>query len=150
MKKSISRLIYIEVAIKNIAILALFALYFLPKISYDFIVLKATQQGTVLSILGFLMAGGIIGAFELSYTKTNLMSRVQRYLAHASKFFIYLAVCILLWIATKTMDVTGGYFSDWIYTAGLMILCSLFIYDIWDIVCAVEQQFSKGKKSNLN
>ena len=92
------KLIYTEVFIKNALVILLFIAFLLPNISYDFEVLKASQQGGVLSILGFLMAAGIMGAFELSYVKSNLHSRLQRYLAHLSKFLLYLASCILIWI----------------------------------------------------
>jgi hypothetical protein len=36
--------------------------------------------------MGFLMAAAIIGAFELSYTRSNLNDIWQRYLAHVTKF----------------------------------------------------------------
>ena len=91
-------------------------------------------------MLGFLMAGGIIGAFELSYIKMKLASTLQRYLAHASKFLLYIAICMLIWIAYKTMAIIGAYYNVWILFASILIVCSLFIYDIWDIVCSVEQQ----------
>lgn len=134
--------IYIEVAVKNIVILILFLAFLVPEISYEFEIVKEQQQGNVLSVLGFLMAGGIIGAFELSYLKTDLSSRLQRYLAHLAKFLIYLAVCILIWIGNKTMGISGEYYNDWILVASIMIIAALFIYDAWDIVSAVQQQFS--------
>ena len=132
--------IYLEVFIKNSLLIVLFLAFIVPQISYEFEILKTSQQGGVLSILGFLMAGGIIGAFELSYSRTNLDSTLQRYLAHTSKFLLYLATCILIWISYKTMAITGGYYNDWIFVAALLILLSLFIFDFWDIVCAVEKR----------
>lgn len=135
-----SKIVYIEVAIKNILLLAIFLIFLLPQISYEFEILQKTQQAGVLSILGFLMAGGIIGAFELSYTRTNLNSKLQRYLAHASKFLLYLATAILIWIGYKTMAITDEFYNDWILIASLLILSALFIFDIWDIVCATQKQ----------
>ena len=135
--------IYVEVAIKNILLIAIFIFFCIPKISYEFEILQKSQQAGVLSILGFLMAGGIIGAFELSYDKTNIKSKLQRYLAHTSKFLLYLATCILVWIGYKTMAITGEFYNDWILIASMLILSSLFIFDIWDIVCSVEKQLNK-------
>ena len=102
--------------------------------------LQSAQQGGVLSILGFLMAAGVIGAFELSYMKTNLSSSIQRYLAHTSKFLLYVATSILIWIACKTMTISGAYYNDWIFLASFLIMLSLYVYDIWDAVCAVDKQ----------
>ena len=64
---------YGEVAAKDVLVLALFGLALRPAIAYEFEVLQSAQQGNVLSMLGFLMAAGIIGAFELSYAKTQLV-----------------------------------------------------------------------------
>lgn len=139
------RLIYVEVVIKNVSLLILFSGIFVPGISYEFEVLQKSQQQAVLSILGFLMAAGIIGAFELSYIKTNLAIRTHRYLAHVCKFFIYLAVCTLIWIGHNTMAVFNAYFNDWIFGAGIMIVMALFVYDFWDIASAVNQQFQLEK-----
>ena len=61
------RRFYREVAAKHVLLLALFGLVLRPAIAYEFEVLQSAQQGNVLSMLGFLMAAGIIGAFELSY-----------------------------------------------------------------------------------
>lgn len=40
------------------------------------------------------------------------------------------------------MVITGEYYNDWILAAGVLIVFSLFIYGLWDMVCAAEQQFS--------
>lgn len=127
-----------EVIIKNISLLVLFSMIS-PQISFEFEELQRSNQSGVLSMLGFLMTGGIIGAFELSYTKTMLNSITHRYLAHASKFLLYLAICILIWIGYKTMGITGGYFNDWILIAGGLIIGAIFIYDAWDAVSAVDK-----------
>ena len=87
---------YREVAAKDVLVLALFGLVLRPAIAYEFEVLQSAQQGNVLSMLGFLMAAGIIGAFELSYAKTQLASAWHRWLAHAAKFLVHLAVCMLV------------------------------------------------------
>jgi len=137
---NIKKTIYIEVLIKNIALFCIFFLIILPRISYEFEILEKAQQGSVLSILGFLMAGGIIGAFELSYGKTNLRSGLQRYLAHSCKFLLYLATGMLIWIGYKSMAISGEYYNDWILITSILIILSLLIFDVWDIVSAVEEQ----------
>lgn len=90
------------------------------------------------------MAGGIICAFELSYSRTNLASTTQRYLAHICKSLIYIAVFTLFWIGHKTMQATGGYFVDWISIAAAPIAVSLLIYDVWDVMSAVDGKRTSG------
>ena len=133
---------YREVAAKDVLALALFGLVLRPAIAYEFEVLQSAQQGNVLSMLGFLMAAGIIGAFELSYAKTQLASAWQRWLAHAAKFLVHLAVCMLVWIGYLTMQVGGGFFNDWILAAGVIIVAAVFLFDVWDAVGAALQQLS--------
>lgn len=136
---ALRRQIYLEVFIKNAVAILVFVFWFLPNISWEFEVLKSSEQSAVLSILGFLMAGAIIGAFELSYSRTNLRSAAQRCLAHSCKFLLYISVFTLFWIGHKTMQVTGGYFVDWISIAAGIIVLSLLIYDLWDAMSAVDQ-----------
>lgn len=131
---------YREVAIKDALVLALFWLALRPAIAYEFEVLQSAQQGNVLSMLGFLMAAGIIGAFELSYAKTQLASALQRWLAHGVKCLVHLAVCMLVWIGYLTMQVGGGYFNDWIFAAGAIIVMAVFLFDVWDAVGAALRQ----------
>lgn len=133
---------YREVAAKDVLVLALFGLVLRPAIAYEFEVLQSAQQGNVLSMLGFLMAAGIIGAFELSYAKTQLASAWQRWLAHAAKFLVHLAVCMLVWIGYLTMQVGGGFFNDWILAAGAIIVAAVFLFDAWDAVGAALQQLA--------
>ena len=51
-------------------------------------------QGSVIELLGFLMAAAIIGAFELNYSRTNLSDDLQRYLAHFTKFTLYSSILL--------------------------------------------------------
>lgn len=130
--------IYLEVLIKNLLILLIFGIFIMPEISYEFEVLKNSLQGTVISMLGFLMAAVIIGAFELTYQKLNLKSLLQRYLIHSSKFCIYLSIYSLMWIGYKTMTLSSAYFTDWILFSEILIILSLLLYDIFDIIRAIE------------
>ncbi|MCG7499444.1 hypothetical protein MHO82_21485 [Vibrio sp. Of7-15] len=128
----LEKVFLIEVVVKNIACIVVFITLLLPGINYEFEALKTSEQGSVLTVLGFLMAASIIGAFELSYAKTHLNSLMHRMLAHSCKFMVYLAVCSLLWIAHKTMEVSDGYFTEWISLSSLLIFVSLVLYDFWD------------------
>ena len=48
--------------------------------------MQLDDRETIVSMLGFLMAGAIVGAFELTYVRTDINSNLQRWLAHATKF----------------------------------------------------------------
>jgi uncharacterized membrane protein YoaK (UPF0700 family) len=137
------RLIPLEIILKNLLVLLIFFIFIEPRLAFDTETLQEAQQGSVLSMLGFLMAATIIGAFELSYAKTRMTSPLQRYLAHLTKFLLYLAISILLWIALLTMEATPGDFNfwlDWIFIAGIIVYISLFLFDFWDASCALDAQ----------
>jgi uncharacterized membrane protein YgdD (TMEM256/DUF423 family) len=139
----LSRLITLEIISKNLLVLLIFFVFIQPRLAFDTETLQEAQQGSVLSMLGFLMAATIIGAFELSYAKTRMSSNLQRYLAHITKFLLYLAISILLWISLWTMEATPGDFNfwlDWIFIAGIIVYISLFLFDFWDASCAVDAQ----------
>lgn len=127
-----------EFVCKQILLFSVLFFYVLPEISYEFEVLKLSQQGSVLSILGFLMAAGIIGAFELTYSQTNLRSVLHRCLAHLCKLLVYLSVGALMWIGVKTIELLGGFFVYWLKFSSLLIYLSLVVYDIWDIIKTLE------------
>ena len=125
--------VYLEVAIKNLAVLLTFGIFLLPQISYEFEVIEGSQQGGVLSMLGFLMAGGIIGAFELSYAKTKLASKLQRYLAD-TKFLLYLAICVLVWIGYKTTAISGAIIMTGFSLLGFLLFAH-YLFLILGILC---------------
>jgi hypothetical protein len=83
------------------------------------------------------MAAAIIGAFELSYSRTPLGVTHIRYLAHASKFLLYCEIVLLMTIAMGAMGSTPGFFNDPIAFAGFLVLTSLLLYDAWDVLCAL-------------
>jgi len=86
---------------------------------------------------GLLMAAAIVGAFELSYSRTPLAVPYMRYLAHASKFVLYCAIVLLMTIAMGAMGATPGFFNDPIAFAGFLVLVSLLLYDVWDVLSAL-------------
>lgn len=139
----LSRLIPLEIIGKNLLVLLIFFIFIQPRLAFDTETLQEAQQGSVLSMLGFLMAATIIGAFELSYAKTRMSSPLQRYLAHVTKFLLYIAISILLWTSLWTMEATPGdanFWLDWIFIAGIIVYIALFLFDFWDASCAVDAQ----------
>jgi len=85
------------------------------------------------------MAASIIGAFELSYQRTNLARAHERYLAHVTKFTLYLAVSLLMLSAHGAMSATPGFFNDHTFFASVLIMLALFLHDFWDAVRASDQ-----------
>lgn len=94
---------------------------------------------SVISLMGFLMAAAIIGAFELSYTRTNLNDPVQRYLAHVTKFTLYSSIMLLMEIALIPMSVAGGEIIGVLVMASMPVGIALFLYDFWDALRALDE-----------
>lgn len=133
----------IEIAIKDALLIWLLGWCFFPWVQRSQHDLLSELQGSVLSISGLLMAAAIVGAFELSYSRTPLGVTHMRYLAHASKFMIYCAIALLMSIAMGAMGSTPGFFNDPIAFAGILVFISLLIYDVWDVLCALREVGSK-------
>ena len=129
----------IEVATKSVLVVALFFFVIFPWARTDLLSMTGTNQESVLSMMGFLMAGAIVGAFELSYSRTNLESSLQRYLAHVTKLFLYLGISMLMLIAMWAMGTTPGFFNDIIFFSMFFIYASLFLYDFWEALCAADR-----------
>jgi len=127
---------YCEVAIKNAVVLILSLWLFAPWVIRSQRELPSQLQGPVLSMMGFLMAAAIIGAFELTYSRTDLSVWYQRYLAHITKFLLYLGVILLIMIAITAMGATPGYFNDPIAFASILVLAALILHDVWDAIRA--------------
>ena len=145
---NLSKYIILEIACKNLLVLIVFFVFIQPRLAIDTETLQEAHQSSVLSMLGFLMAATIIGAFELSYAKTNMSLVIQRYLAHSTKFLLYLGISILLWTALLTMEATPGdlnFWLDWIFLAGVIVYAALFLFDFWDASCAIDDQLKERK-----
>ncbi|MDB4450964.1 hypothetical protein N9121_01280 [Pseudomonadales bacterium] len=98
--------------------------------------MKTDDKGTILSMLGFLMAGAIVAAFELSYSRTDTTSSLQRWLAHSTKFVLFLGIGCLLYIAMWTIDLGG---PTYLWSVGFPCGCvftALFLHDFWDAISA--------------
>jgi len=122
----------IEVGIKNVLVFVLFFFVFVPLMKMDLSIMKAEDKGTILSVLGFIMAGAIVAAFELSYSKTDISSGWQRWLAHSTKFVLFLGIGCLFYIAMFAIDLGG---STYLWSVGFPSGCvytALFLHDFWD------------------
>lgn len=139
MKKQITRKrLMIELTVKNLLVLLLFWGVYTPMSVSPMLKMPAEVQESVISLMGFLMAAAIIGAFELSYTRTNLNDRLQRYLAHVTKFTLYSSILLLMEIALTAIQVTGGDFIHVMILAASPVATSLFLYDFWDALRALD------------
>jgi hypothetical protein len=129
--------LYCEVGVKNAFIFFLSSYCFFPWVISSQREMPLRLQGVVVSMMGFLMAAAIIGAFELTYCKMNLAVWYLRYIAHITKFFLYLAITLLIMIANGAMGVSPGFFNDPIAVSSILVLAALFLYDVWDAVQGV-------------
>ena len=95
-------------------------------------------QGSVIELLGFLMAAAIIGAFELNYSRTRLGDDLQRYLAHFTKFTLYSSILLLMDVAVRAMRPSGDALADITIMAATPIAIALVAYDFWDALRALD------------
>ena len=102
--------------------------------------MPAELQESVISLMGFLMAAAIIGAFELSYTRTTLSDPWQRMLVHFTKFTLYTSIMLMMQIALTTRSIVEGGFIWVLVMAATPVAVSLFLYDLWDALRAVDNQ----------
>lgn len=130
----------IELAFKNGLIILVFSAFYTPFTIGPMQSMPPEVQESVISLMGFLMAAAIIGAFELSYSKTNLNNRAQRLLAHFTKFTLYTSIMLLMQIALTAMSVTQGDFIWVLIMATSPVALSLFLYDFWDALRALDNQ----------
>ena len=95
-------------------------------------------QESLISFMGFLMAAAIIGAFELSYLRTNLDDKAQRYLAHWTKFTLYSSILLLTQIGVIAILITDPEIVFVMVMASAPIMLALIVYDFWDAVRALD------------
>lgn len=96
-------------------------------------------QESLISLMGFFMAAAIIGAFELSYLRTNLDDKLQRYLAHWTKFTLYSSILLLTQISVIAILVADTTITAVIVMASSPIMLALVLYDFWDAIRALER-----------
>ena len=128
----------LEIAGKNLAILLIFWGLYAPMSIGPMTRMSEDIQESVISFMGFLMAAAIIGAFELSYTRTNLNDPVQRYLAHFTKFTLYSTIMLLTEIAIVALAVSDEGIVSIMVMAAMPIITALIVYDFWDALRALD------------
>ena len=129
-----------EISIKYLLVLLLYGGVYAPISIGPMEQLAPEHQESVISLMGFLMAAAIIGAFELSYTRTNIDDSTQRYLAHFTKFTLYSSILLLMQIAVLAFrdDALFGI----MIMASLPISIALIAYDFWDALRALDRKGS--------
>jgi len=133
----------LEVSIKNALVIAIFMLILVPLMKSDLASMEVDDKGMVLSMLGFLMTGSIVAAFELSYSKTNTHSRAQRWLAHATKSLLFLGIGSLIYIAMWAMNFGSHIMMSSLGFPSMCIFVALFLHDFWDALSAAESGRNK-------
>ena len=123
---------YIFTALVFFGIYSPYSIDAISKISLD-------MQESLISFMGFLMAAAIIGAFELSYLRTNLDDRLQRYLAHLTKFTLYSSILLLTQISVIAILVADLSITVAMVMASSPIMIALVFYDFWDAIRALDQ-----------
>lgn len=130
----------LEMSVKYVFTAALFFGIYSPY-SIDAISrIKLEMQESLISFMGFLMAAAIIGAFELSYLRTNLDDRLQRYLAHLTKFTLYSSILLLTQISVIAILVADQSITVAMVMASSPIMIALVFYDFWDAFRAMDKQ----------
>jgi hypothetical protein len=128
----------IEMGTKHALIVLLFLALYRP-LSYRFMGTMPPQaQESVIGLMGFLMAAAIIGAFELTYSRTNLAEPLQRFLAHFTKFTLYSSILLLMDIAVKAIRPSGEDLARVTVVAATPIAIALVLYDFWDALRALD------------
>lgn len=139
-KKKIRRRFIIELIAKNLSIFGIFYVFYFPLSVSRLKDMPESIIESMISLMGFLMAGAIIGAFELSYSRTNLSSGWQRTIAHFTKYSLYLSIMLLMNIALIAISVVTTAYSGILALASSPIMLSLILYDFWDAMRAIEEQ----------
>lgn len=137
-RKVTPTIMFWEMAAKYAAIVGVFFGLYLPTSIEVIESIPVGLQESLISFMGFLMAAAIIGAFELSYLRTNLDHRLQRYLAHWTKLTLYSSIMLLTQIGIIAVRVTYPSITMVMVMASGPILLALILYDFWDAVRALD------------
>lgn len=127
---------YIEVAVRQLVLIILIV-PILFRCTFDSMrQMDQSNQAAILTVIGLLMAAGIIGIFEATYQKTQLTSRLQRTLAHLTKLLLFIGISELIILAIAAVGITSTVWDDPLLWAILPIYASLYVYDWWDALIA--------------
>lgn len=129
----------LEMAGKYVAIAVLFGGLYSPFSVGAISKITPDLQESLISFMGFLMAAAIIGAFELSYLRTNLDDKAQRYLAHWTKLTLYSSILLLTQISIIAILVSNPDLTLVMVMASAPIMVALVVYDFWDAVRALDE-----------
>jgi hypothetical protein len=135
--------LYKEIVIKNLVLVLIVFPINLSLVRSNMLTMDFENQNAILSVLGLLMAAAILGAFEVTYSKINIGSTVQRNLTHLVKFFLYTSISLMMVIAITTLGLTEHIIDDPLVWAMLPIMISLYIFDIWDAVSSASKFHNK-------
>ncbi len=127
---------YIEVAVRQLVLIILIV-PILFRCTFDSMrQMDQSNQAAILTVIGLLMAAGIIGIFEATYQKTQLTSRLQRTLAHLTKLLLFIGISELIILAIAAVGITSTVWDDPLLWAIFPIYASLYVYDWWDALIA--------------
>lgn len=130
---------FVEIAVRQLVLL-LFIVPLLFRFTFDSMrQMEQENQSAILSVIGLLMAAGIIGLFEATYQKTQLSNVVQRALAHLTKLLLLIGISELIILAIAAIGITSTVWDDPLLWAVLPIYASLYIYDWWDALIATSE-----------
>lgn len=87
----------------------------------------------MISFCSLVTAGAIAGSFNLTYEKTAMDRNIERWLAHGTKFSLYLAIGLPLEVALTAIGVTPGFFNDPPAIAAIFLFLTLLAYNYWDL-----------------
>lgn len=130
------RRFYLEVAIKQVILLVIVIPVLLLNTFDSMYYMDKANQSSILTVVGLLMAAGIIGVFEASYQKTDLKKPAQRWFAHITKFLLFMGVTELMILAIAVIGTTYTFWEDPLLWALLPVYIALYVYDWWDALIA--------------
>ena len=128
----------IELGAKHALIIGVFLAVYRPLSSRLMASMPVGAQEAVIEFMGFLMAAAIIGAFELTYSRTNLSDPAQRTLAHFTKFTLYSSILLLMDVAVQAIRPSGDPLAQTMIMAATPIAIALVAYDFWDALRALD------------
>lgn len=129
---------YVEYVIKT-AVIVVIIIWSHSWIGDHMRLIEQAMQGTILAVLGLLLAGCVAGTFAFSYDKTDLKNHFDRYLGHLVTFFLNLGIGLLLNMTMWTLSATAGFHNDPIALVGLVVFVSILLYDLWDLHCGIRK-----------
>jgi len=93
-------------------------------------------RGDTLAMIGLILAGSLAANFSITYNGSKLESIVQRYFAHATKFFLQLSIALNLEMALSALE--PGIYVDGLFLVGLLLYAAILLFNIWDVLRATD------------